>query len=390
MKIKRILTTRAAAGMVAGDNVYTSDDRLVIPRGTVLTNEIIQALRDYSVFALQVQVDDENSNPVLIGEGMDNGEKAEVEAGLLQPPEISLEEDKSLDSIQNSIMDTEDFKEFNASFERNVEHLKDTLNNVVMHNEGVDSEELLEDVKEVVSKGSNSLRVLDMLQCIRGYNDVTYVHSVNVAMLSNMIGRLVKPDMSEEELDILTLSGLLHDVGKILVPEEIIGKNARLTLAEFSVAKTHVFHGNNILGKLKLDPRVAEVAMRHHERCDGSGYPGGYVMKQIEEFARIVAIADTFDAMTSERPYRPAICPFDVIHMFEREGMAKYDVKFLMPFLEMAAQAYINLSVRLSTGQVGKVVMINRRSLSRPVVQVGDTFYNLAKDKSISVTEILV
>lgn len=386
MKVKRVLTTRVTPGMVTGVDVYTSDDHLVIPQGTVLTDEIIQALRDYSIFAIRIQVDDDNESPV-IDEG--NEEKNGDGATLLEPPTIPIEEDKGIESLPPSIRETEDFKEFNTSFEKNVEHLKDTLNKVVMRNEEVDSEELLQDVKEVVAKGSNSLRILDMLQCLRGYNDVTYVHSVNVAMLANMIGRLAYNDISEEELDILTLSGLLHDVGKILVPEEIIGKKDRLTLAEYSVAKTHVFHGNNILGKLKLDPRVAEVAMRHHERCDGSGYPGGYMMEQIEEFARIVAIADTFDAMTSERPYRPAICPFDVIHMFEREGMAKFDVKFLIPFLDTAAHAYINLSVRLTTGQIGKVIMINRKSLAKPVVQVGNTFFDLSKEKSIAITEVL-
>lgn len=386
MKVKRVLTTRVTPGMVTGVDVYTSDDHLVIPQGTVLTDEIIQALRDYSIFAIRIQVDDDNESPV-IDEG--NEEKNGDGATLLEPPTIPIEEDKGIESLPPSIRETDDFKEFNTSFEKNVEHLKDTLNKVVMRNEEVDSEELLQDVKEVVAKGSNSLRILDMLQCLRGYNDVTYVHSVNVAMLANMIGRLAYNDISEEELDILTLSGLLHDVGKILVPEEIIGKKDRLTLAEYSVAKTHVFHGNNILGKLKLDPRVAEVAMRHHERCDGSGYPGGYMMEQIEEFARIVAIADTFDAMTSERPYRPAICPFDVIHMFEREGMAKFDVKFLIPFLDTAAHAYINLSVRLTTGQIGKVIMINRKSLAKPVVQVGNTFFDLSKEKSIAITEVL-
>ena len=73
--------------------------------------------------------------------------------------------------------------------------------------------------------------------------------------------------------------------------------------------------------------------MRHHERCDGSGYPGGYKRNQIDPFSKIVAIADTYDAMTSDRTYRSAICPFEVIHMFEREGLTKYEVEYLLPFL---------------------------------------------------------
>ena len=130
--------------------------------------------------------------------------------------------------------------------------------------------------------------------------------------------------------------------------------------------------------------------MRHHERCDGSGYPGGFRGDQIEEFARIVAIADTYDAMTSERVYRAAICPFEVIHMFEREGLSKYDARFLIPFLEKAVQAYINTKVLLSNGMTGRVIMINRKDLARPVVKVKDEFIDLSYDTSIKIKEVLV
>ena len=261
-----------------------------------------------------------------------------------------------------------------------------------MHNEEIDSKAILEDVENVVDKGRNGIHILDMLQCMRVYDDVTYFHSVNAVMLSNMIGRTVYPDISKEELDILTLSGLLHDIGKMMVPDNIIQKNGRLTLPEYNVVKTHVLFGNNILKGLKnLDPRVAEVAMRHHERCDGTGYPGGYRREQIEPFARIVAIADTYDAMTSDRVYRAALCPFDVIHMFEREGIVKFDVEFLLPFLEKAVQAYLNTEVKLSTNEVGKVIMINHNEYSKPVVQVGNEFYDLSKESSdIVIDKVLI
>ena len=95
------------------------------------------------------------------------------------------------------------------------------------------------------------------------------------------------------------MAGLLHDIGKMMIADDVLLKKDRLTIAEFNLVKTHVLHGNNILKKMNLDPRIAEVAMRHHERCDGSGYPGGYKRNQIDPFSKIVAIADTYDAMTS-------------------------------------------------------------------------------------------
>ena len=374
MAAKRILTSRAAENMVVADDVYTTDDKLVIPEGTVLTEEIIKSLKEYGIFAIRIKVDEEDE-----GTPLENDSEEEETKETVETPKRRTQEEQQ--NYLRQIKESKEFEEFHSAFIDSVDNLKSLFNKVVMHNEEIDSKAILEDVENVVDKGRNGIHILDMLQCMRGYDDVTYVHSVNVAMLSNMIGRTVYPDISKEELDILTLSGLLHDIGKMMVPDNIIQKNGRLTLPEYNVVKTHVLFGNNILKGLKnLDPRVAEVAMRHHERCDGTGYPGGYRREQIEPFARIVAIADTYDAMTSDRVYRAALCPFDVIHMFEREGIVKFDVEFLLPFLEKAVQAYLNTEVKLSTNEVGKVIMINHNEYSKPVVQVGNEFYDLSKE----------
>lgn len=385
MAAKRILTSRAAENMVVADDVYTTDDKLVIPEGTVLTEEIIKSLKEYGIFAIRIKVDEEDGSIPL-----ENDSEEEETKEIVETPKRRTQEEQQ--NYLRQIKESKEFEEFHSAFIDSVDNLKSLFNKVVMHNEEIDSKAILEDVENVVDKGRNGIHILDMLQCMRGYDDVTYVHSVNVAMLSNMIGRTVYPDISKEELDILTLSGLLHDIGKMMVPDNIIQKNGRLTLPEYNVVKTHVLFGNNILKGLKnLDPRVAEVAMRHHERCDGTGYPGGYRREQIEPFARIVAIADTYDAMTSDRVYRAALCPFDVIHMFEREGIVKFDVEFLLPFLEKAVQAYLNTEVKLSTNEVGKVIMINHNEYSKPVVQVGNEFYDLSKESSdIVIDKVLI
>lgn len=385
MAAKRILTSRAAENMVVADDVYTTDGQLIIPEGTVLTEEIIESLKDYGIFAIKIKVDEEDGSTPL-------EKNPEERSDDIKDTKEEKKNDAEQQNYLRQIKESKEFEQFHTAFIDSVDDLKDVFNRVVMHNEEIDSKAILQDVENVVSKGRNGLHILDMLQCMRGYDDVTYVHSVNVALLSNMIGRIVYPDISKEELDVLTLSGLLHDIGKMMVPDNIIQKNGRLTLPEYSVVKTHVLFGNNILKGLKnLDPRVAEVAMRHHERCDGTGYPGGYRRDQIEPFARIVAIADTYDAMTSDRVYRAAICPFDVIQMFEREGIVKFDVEFLLPFLEKAVQAYLNTEVKLSTNEVGKVVMINKNEFSKPVVQVGDEFYDLSNETNdIVIDKVLI
>lgn len=445
---KRILTTRALANMITADDVYTADDKLVIPAETVITDDIIAALKEYSIFAIRVKVGEDGQTPIMYGEtdaseevndeaeesfseekAKDNAadDEAEEEDEQLNEEDEQLKEEdeqlkeedinKIIDILNSSngqnevdtimqlggltashseestkdngyirTQDTEEFKVFNKVYLDSIDSLKNTFNNVVMKNEQIDKDAILEDVQNVVSKSRNSIHIIDMLQCMRGYNDVTYVHSMNVALLSNMIGRIIYPDIRDEELDVLTLAGLLHDIGKMMIPDEIINKKGRLTESEYNIVKTHVLHGNNILKNLNLDPRIAEVAMRHHERCDGSGYPGGYRREQTEPFARIVAIADTYDAMTSDRVYRPAICPFDVIHMFEREGIIKYDTEYLLPFLEKAVQAYINTDVKLTTDEIGRVIMINQNRFSRPIVKVGNEFYDLSEKENANIS----
>ena len=389
MAAKRILTSRATQNMIVADDVYTSDDKLVIPEGTVLTEDIIDSLKEYGVFAIRIKVDDDGNNAAAENEKVT---PAGDEALNEQRQEIKNSAEQEHESFLKQVKESKEFEVFHSAFVDSVDNLKNVFSKVVMHNEQIDGESILSDVENVVSKGRNSIHILDMLQCMRGYDDVTYVHSVNVALLSNMIGRIVYPDISDEELKVLTLAGLLHDIGKMMVPDNIIQKKGRLTLPEYNLVKTHVLFGNNILkGIDNLDPRIAEVALRHHERCDGTGYPGGYKREQIEPFARIVAIADTYDAMTSDRAYRAAICPFDVIEMFEREGIVKYDVAFLLPFLEKAVQAYMNTDVRLSTNQIGKVIMINKNEFSKPVVQVGDEFYDLSKETNdIVIDKVLI
>ena len=389
MAAKRILTSRATQNMIVADDVYTSDDKLVIPEGTVLTEDIIDSLKEYGVFAIRIKVDDDGNNAAAENEKvMPDGDEVLKE----QRQEIKNSAEQEHESFLKQVKESKEFEVFHSAFVDSVDNLKNVFSKVVMHNEQIDGESILSDVENVVSKGRNSIHILDMLQCMRGYDDVTYVHSVNVALLSNMIGRIVYPDISDDELKVLTLAGLLHDIGKMMVPDNIIQKKGRLTLPEYNLVKTHALFGNNILkGIDNLDPRIAEVAMRHHERCDGTGYPGGYKREQIEPFARIVAIADTYDAMTSDRAYRAAICPFDVIEMFEREGIVKYDVAFLLPFLEKAVQAYMNTDVRLSTNQIGKVIMINKNEFSKPVVQVGDEFYDLSKETNdIVIDKVLI
>ena len=131
------------------------------------------------------------------------------------------------------------------------------------------------------------------------------------------------------------------------------------------------------------------AALMHHERCDGSGYPFGLTGNRIDKFAKIVSIADVYDAMTAARVYRGPLCPFTVIDIFEKEGLQKYESEYILCFLKNVVLTYIGQRVRLTNGQEGDVVFINPQQLSRPMIKCGDTFVDLSKQKDIAIERLL-
>jgi HD-GYP domain-containing protein (c-di-GMP phosphodiesterase class II) len=159
---------------------------------------------------------------------------------------------------------------------------------------------------------------------------------------------------------------------------------------EFENIKKHSIYGYRILEKQKnLDPRIKMVALLHHERCDGKGYPQRRKYDDIDYFTKLVAIADVYEAMTSSRKYRNKICPFEVVEMFEREGFQKFDPDLVISLLERIAQTQLNNVVKLSSGETGEIVFINRLSLARPILKVNDALIDLTDWPDLKIIEVL-
>lgn len=191
-----------------------------------------------------------------------------------------------------------------------------------------------------------------------------------MALICRRIGKWLKVDAAT--LDTLTLCGLLHDIGKLKIPDEILNKPDKYTDEEFDLVKRHTKFGYELLKTLNIDPHIKKAALLHHERCDGSGYPLKATQKDLDDFSMVVAIADVYDAMTAARSYRAPLCPFQVIERFEQEGLQKYKPKFILTFLQHIASTYQNNRVLLSNGQSANIVMLNQQHLARPIVQLND------------------
>ncbi len=359
----RILTQDLVPGMIISEDVYTYNNQLILPKDMVLTDKAITKLEFYSILSVRIKEETANITPDTV---------PQKEASFSEKIKASAE-----------------YRKFKKTFDESVESFSSSINDIVTRrsNGHVDTETMLAEPTKLLSGNMSGLHLFDMLHNMRMYDDPTYAHCLNVSLICNVFGKWL--GMPQGDLDTLTLCGLLHDVGKLHIPEKIVTKPAKLTDEEYSIIKTHTIEGFNILKETDVNDHVKNAALMHHERCDGSGYPLGLTGDRIDRFAKIVSIADVYDAMTSARCYRGPLCPFQVIGIFESEGLQKYDAQYILVFLEYIVNTYLNNRVRLSNGLEGDIVLINKLDLAHPMVHVGSHYLDLSHEHGIFIEAII-
>lgn len=385
MKTKRISIKEASPDMIVAEDVYTYGGQNIVPKGSILNNRSITRMKFYSITELTIQIMEEEYEEIGIQEETKTSESIlEFANENRKKAQYNRELEEDYAGI---IRSTREYTKFNEDVIDSAKVLENSLSTFITRaGEDLDTNLLLNQTKEIIIMNRNPMNTFHMLQNMRKYDDATFIHCLNVAIICNVFGHWIR--MSPEDIDILTLAGLLHDVGKMEIPESIIKKPEILTDREYSVVKLHPKRGYNLLAPIRMDERIKRVALMHHERCDGSGYPYGLKGDQIDEFAKMVAIVDIYDAMTSARVYRGPLCPFEVITVFEAEGYDKFDAKYIIPFLEGIVNSYLNAKVILSDGRTGVIVLNNKNALSRPVVRVGNELIDLSKEKDLTIHEI--
>lgn len=278
-------------------------------------------------------------------------------------------------------------KQLNTEFKKTIDSFKNVYHNVRMGNQII-LDELKGNITPLVSRVLKNNNILGNLRMIEVTDEYTYKHSINVGMVASMIGKWL--GYSQVELMDLALAGMLHDIGKSRIPAEIINKPARLTAEEFDLIKSHPRFGYEILCETKeVNFDVLFGVLEHHERMDGNGYPSGSSGKKIHEFARILAVADVFDAVTSNRAYKGKLSPFRAAEIVMEESSAHLDPEIVQMFLGRISQFYVGNKVQLNTGEFGEIVMVNRYNLTRPLVQVKGHFYDLASNYHLQIVEVM-
>lgn len=361
-------------GMILLEAVKTPSGQILANAGSEVTRQLINRMKLYRVASAVVDGEDTTpAAPVVEPEPVPQPEPKpepilEPEpAPTLVRPNTYIEETKT---TKQKVAASDAFKTFQMQYFSCMEELKKVFSDVIDYGKEIEPDSLLESVSQLFRTRNTITELFDMLNNMRTVDDSVYAHSLNVALISRMIGRWLK--MDTHDLKILTLAGLLHDIGKAKIPEEVLNKPGSLTDEEFNLIKSHTKLGYEILKKQDIDSRIKKAALMHHERCDGSGYPSGLTEDNIDSFAMIIAIADVYDAMTAARAYRAPLCAFQVISNFEKDGYQKYHTKYILTFLKQIAATYQSNRVVLSDGRGCKIVMLNQNDLSRPIVQFDD------------------
>lgn len=387
-------------GMIIAKTIYTSRGQLVMEENTVLTAELISRLSFYSIYNATIK---EPEDTAKAAESSDAGEEttensAPSDTGgdkSKETPAPAPEANKAASNLASNafysqkVKSQPEFQTYQIEYNKEIRSIKEIFDSIIKNPEvPVDFHQVLNDFSKLIASCRTTVALFDKLHNMRQDDDSVYAHCLNVALISRMMGKWLKLD--DKERDILTLCGLLHDIGKTSIPDEVLNKPDKYTDEEFALIKQHPLFSYKLLKHQPIDERIKKAALQHHERWDGSGYPQKITGDAMDDYAAIVAIADVYDATTAARSYRPPLCPFQAISMFEKDGLQKYHPKYILTFLNRIATTYQHNRILLNNGQSANIVMINSKHLTRPMIQMDDgSVIDMLDNPDLEITKII-
>ncbi len=315
-------------GLILAEDLYNDIGELLLAQGSVLTRKNIQSIKRFQYTC--IYIDDEISKGITI--------ESVVPARIRS---------RTLKQIKDIFID----------YEQGGERLHENLDVIKLQIENI--------VDELYSNKELIVNLVDL----QTYDDYTYNHCVNVAILSIALG--VGMDMKRQELCDLGFAALLHDIGKVFIDKAIVNKPSTLTEDEFEQMKNHSLFGYTHIGSdYKVSSEILMAILDHHERYDGSGYPNKKSGEEISWYGRIIAAADVYDALTSERPYRKAVLPSDAAEFIMASNAAQFDSKVVEAFVRKIAAYPVGTCLQLSNGYSVIVTANHKESGLRPKVRV--------------------
>jgi len=356
MQMRFIPTFCVQEGMLLGKSIYNENSTLLLKQGLIIKQQYIDKIIELGIQGIYIE--DHISKDIEIKNVIDD--------------ELRLH---TVRKIKDIFIDMKD----------DMKGVEENFKIVNMHIEDI--------VDELINNKDAIINMVD----IKLFDDYTFFHSVNVAILSIIMG--IALNLSRDELNKLGLGALLHDIGKVFIHKECLNKKGKLTDDEFAQMKKHPEDGYKYIKSKFIFPSQASMAiLQHHERYDGTGYPNQLAGTDISLFGRIVAIADVYDAITSNRPYRAGILPSKAMEYIMGGSGYHFDYDLISIFVRKVAAYPLGTCVKLSNGLVGIVVENYPDASTRPKIRlIDDTseeiyYVNLKddfKNNNLTIVEIV-
>lgn len=331
-------------GCFLAKTIFDENGRVLLKDGVKLTDSLIKRIRSINIFSLYIT--DEYSN----------GEIEDIIRPELRQKSIKIvrETFSSVERILTSLNTQEvSSKDKNALIKEREDYFKD----------------IIDIAAELMDNILSNRQMLVNLVDIKSMDNYTYQHCVNVAVLSLVMG--IALQLPKNELKDLCVGALIHDIGKVFIPKEIITKNASLTSEEYEIIKTHPLKGYEYLSNaVNLNSNSKLVILQHHEKENGTGYPMSLAKKQINTLAKIVAITDVYDALTSDRPYRKALSPCESLEYIMANSGTHFDAELVETFTKVIVPFPTGTIVKLSNGEIGIVEETPPNYPLRPNVKI--------------------
>ena len=249
-------------------------------------------------------------------------------------------------------------------------------------------EQLALEVLPLFRKIVEDNNILHFMRQVLADEPYVYKHSVNVGIFSMIIGKWMKYSTTVQ--DDLAIAGFLHDIGKTKISADIINKPSELSNEEFLEIKNHAIFGFDILRmSTGISAKVLEGVKFHHERIDGSGYPEGKKSDTIPMYSKIIAVADVFDAITENKTYRAKISVYAAARVLKTESFNKLEPKITEVFLKNMSRFYVGNKVKLNTGEIGEVILLNKFDLTRPLIKVGEDYFDLSTNYKLEIVDVV-
>jgi len=350
--MKDIARMALQKGMEIALDVTTASGDIIVKAGTIVSDYTIQKLSRYDIMLVTIM--------------------EEVDYAVTYFEKIRL---------------SKGFKRFEVAYNKGLSCYKQIIDNFIERNKEIPIFELIQIYEDIMSTVDRKIRVLDYLyNMLPTEDDLTYAHCLNSALIAGVFAQWL--NMNYEESQTLILCGFLYDIGKLKLPYDLIWKSGKLTPLEFAQIKTHTIIGFQMLQNFPIDDNIIKATLSHHERFDGSGYPSKLHDVQINEYARIIAIIDSYEAMSSARTYRQSKHPFQIIDILEKDAI-KYDFTMLNVILLNIGNHMVGQKVLLNNDIKAEVILINKGMLSRPLLKDDEgTFIDLIARKDLEILGI--